>query len=59
MRVFVRGYEGGLDDPVLRTELVDLDTHDSSVYGPHAIHDEGWDEPSETVDGLIIDRPGR
>jgi hypothetical protein len=58
-RVFVRGYEGGLQDPVIVTGQVGLDVYDSSVYGPHGYLSEGWHEPTEIVNALVIDRDGR
>lgn len=60
LRVMVNGYEGGLDDPELSGPVaVDLDVHDSDVYGPHAIHGEGWEEPSGAAMAIILARHGR
>lgn len=60
LRVFVMGYEGGLDDPVVGSVIdVDLNVHDSSVYGPHAPRGEGWEKPSGAVRGIVLSRSGR
>lgn len=60
MRVMVNGYEGGLVDPVIvpPTE-VELNTHDSDVYGPHDFPGQGWEEPKGTVRAIIISRNSR
>lgn len=57
MRVLVSGYEGGLADPKPPVAArVDLDSHNSSVYGPHAREGDGWDKPSATVEAVLIER---
>ncbi len=56
-RVFVDGYEGGLADPSLSPPvLVDLNVIPSPYFGAHALHGEGWDDPKQTIEAVILRR---
>jgi hypothetical protein len=58
-RVFVRGYEGGLQDPAVVSGKVGLNVYDSDFYGPHGNLGNGWNDPTEIVNAVVIDRDGR
>jgi hypothetical protein len=59
-RVMVDGYEGGLSDPVLLPpSLVELNTIDSGVYGPHSLPGEGWTDAQGTALAIILSRNSR
>lgn len=60
MRVMVDGYEGGFSDPVFTPPTsIDLNTIDSSVYGPHSLPGEGWTESEERVMAVVLSRNSR
>lgn len=58
LRVFVRGYEGGLSNPTIREPVeVNLDVNKgSSVYGWHEEKRRHTLHEYETITGLVIDR---
>lgn len=59
LRVFVPGYEGGLEDVVVGEETaVNLDVYDSDFYGRHDV-DEGWQDRSGVVQGVVLFRARR
>jgi len=59
LRVFVCGYEGGLQDPAIVSGKVGLNVYDSDFFGPHGNLGDGWVDPTEIVDAVVIDRDGR
>ena len=58
LHVFTQGYEGGLCDANISTEVyeVALNYHDYWYYGPHEFKESVSDDEYQVVKGVVFER---